>query len=150
MSVVQDPSPPASTTTLTQPTLPYAQHQLPPSPTLTTNAVATNGHARALTTPMPLPSLEDLPTLHPLDYSLFLSSSEGLQSQLASTVEELSQWLSAIEAGLGSVLADADAFIGDISDDSGAAGGVRGIPEEDEFSDYVEDSLGELEMIPAQ
>lgn len=97
---------------------------------------------------MPLPSLDDLPTLRPLDYSLFLSSSDGLHSHLASTVEELSQWLSAIEAGLGSVLAEADAYFEEIVDDPGATNGVRGIPEEDELSDYVDDSLNEVEIVP--
>ena len=92
----------------------------------------------AASTPAPprmLPSLDDLPPIpvRPLDYTLLLSSSEGLHSQLAGTVEELSQWLGAIEVGLGTVLAEADVSVDHVDDDgSGVKGSVVRISEEND------------------
>lgn len=117
--------------------------QSPASP-ISNLSAATNSVTPA--PPRRLPSLEDLPPLplRPLDYTLLLSSSEGLHSQLAGTVEELSQWLGAIEVGLGTVLAEADVLVDFVDDGNGGVkGGVVRIPEENEDTDSADDSLSD-------
>lgn len=156
LSLQRGPSPlPTSTTApdspLAEPIPPFASHlhQSPPSPTTPSSAITTNDSVASKPLARRLPSLDDLPPLplRPLDYTLLLSSSDGLHSQLAGTVEELSQWLGAIEFGLGSVLTEADLFGADSGDEASLIGakpnGVVRIPEEDEESDSAEDSLSD-------
>jgi hypothetical protein len=152
MSVLHEPSPSPVSTTPLLPPAPLMQAQMssqsPPSPISNPSATTASGTTNSVTIAAPrrLPSLEDLPPLplRPLDYTLLLSSSEGLHSQLAGTVEELSQWLGAIEAGLGTVLAEADLLVDDVDDGNGEVkGGVVRIPEENEDTDSADDSLSD-------
>lgn len=153
-SLFHDPGPsPSSIATtllpLPPPAPPFAQSQsqppLSPTPTTDSNSFIVHNEVKPAP-PRRLPSLDDLPPLplRPLDYNLLLSSSEGLHSQLANTVEELSQWLGAIEYGLGGVLAEAELFA-ELGDEpvANSKGGVVRIPEEDEDSDSAEDSLSD-------
>lgn len=145
------PSPNSATASLPPPAPPFMQAQTlsqsPPSPTSNPSAAGTSNTASDVTHALPrrLPSLDDLPPLpvRPLDYTLLLSSSEGLHSQLAGTVEELSQWLSTIEVGLGTVLADADVLVDHVDEENGVKSGVVRIPEENEDTDSADDYLSD-------
>lgn len=166
VSIVQDGSPPPSLPVSSMsapvpvpPLPPFAQKEkelLPPSPSKlhhpnNHSGVHMNGTPSAMLSapnsittptpstplPAPTPSPIPLPTLKPLDYTSLLLSTDSLNTQLASTVDDLSTWLGAIEAGLAGILTSSLTFeVGEESNDGVEENGrVRRIDEEEEEED---------------